>query len=309
MTTQSMRRAAPMPPVGWRAQAERGASWAMRMTAALARRAGRGPSRAFLLPGLAYFHLTAGAARRASHAFYRRLLGRVPKGAFFRQLRAFADCTLDRMYFLRGELDPFEISHLGHEHLRRLHDEGRGALLVGAHLGSFEAMRGMAGRRSLQIWSAVDVTVARRIEATLAAVGGPPPNIVPLRAGDPSSVLDIADRIERGHLVAILADRVDVHEPAVRVPFLGALARFPAGPWRIAAALGCPVYLTFGLYTPPNRYRLFCEPFADRIVVGSRRRPGPTVEEHAARFARRLEHYVRLAPYNWFNFFDPWSEP
>jgi predicted LPLAT superfamily acyltransferase len=32
------------------------------------------------------------------------------------------------------------------------------------------------------------------------------------------------------------------------------------------------------------------------------------IRECAARYAQRLEHYCRLAPYNWFNFYDFWND-
>ena len=90
------------------------------------------------------------------------------------------------------------------------------------------------------------------------------------------------------------------------MPFLGAPASFPTGPYLLAAALGCPVYLGFGLYHEPNRYALYCEPFAERVVLPRATR-AEAVRDHVARYAARLEHFCRLAPYNWFNFYDFWS--
>jgi predicted LPLAT superfamily acyltransferase len=64
--------------------------------------------------------------------------------------------------------------------------------------------------------------------------------------------------------------------------------------------------LCFSLYRGGNRYDLYFEPFADTLAVERARR-----EEHlrelTARFAARLEHYAREAPYNWFNFYDFWK--
>jgi predicted LPLAT superfamily acyltransferase len=31
------------------------------------------------------------------------------------------------------------------------------------------------------------------------------------------------------------------------------------------------------------------------------------IEQALKRYAQRLEHYCRMAPYNWFNFYDFWK--
>ena len=87
--------------------------------------------------------------------------------------------------------------------------------------------------------------------------------------------------------------------------FCGAEAAFPTGPFLLASALKCPVYLVFGLYFEPNRYELFCEPFADRIELPRAAR-AEALRAVVQRYAERLEHYARQAPDNWFNFHDFW---
>ena len=47
------------------------------------------------------------------------------------------------------------------------------------------------------------------------------------------------------------------------------------------------------------------EPFAERIVL-SRKTREQAIAASVSAFAARLEHYVRLAPFQWFNFFDYW---
>jgi predicted LPLAT superfamily acyltransferase len=53
---------------------------------------------------------------------------------------------------------------------------------------------------------------------------------------------------------------------------------------------------------------LYCEPFEERIDLprGAREE---ALRAYVTRYAGRLEHYCRLAPDNWFNFYDFWSPP
>jgi predicted LPLAT superfamily acyltransferase len=129
--------------------------------------------------------------------------------------------------------------------------------------------------------------------------------VIQIDPRDTSYILAAKEAIERGELVAILGDRVGVNEKTVTVDFLGAPARFPTGPFTLAALLKCPIYLTFGLYHAPDRYDLYCEPFAESLELPRGRRE-EAIAAHAQRYAERLEHYCRLAPDNWFNFYDFW---
>jgi predicted LPLAT superfamily acyltransferase len=79
------------------------------------------------------------------------------------------------------------------------------------------------------------------------------------------------------------------------------------GPWLLAHALQVPVMLCFGLYLGGKRYRLVFEPVAERIVIPRNQR-GPALDALIAHYAARLDHYARLAPYNWFNFYDFWQQ-
>ena len=104
----------------------------------------------------------------------------------------------------------------------------------------------------------------------------------------------------------MLGDRGRAHEALRRTMFLGDPAPFPVAPWLIAAALELPVLLCIGIYRGGNHYDLVFEPLAERVTL-------PRESRHAAldacigAYAARLEHYVREAPYNWFNFYDFWQ--
>jgi predicted LPLAT superfamily acyltransferase len=120
-------------------------------------------------------------------------------------------------------------------------------------------------------------------------------------------VLEVEERIGRGELVGTMCDRVGFDAREARVPFLGGEAAFPTGPYLLAHALRCPVYACFALFRAPNRYEICCEPFADAIVLPRGPAREAAARALAARFAGRLEHYCRLYPDNWFNFYDFWG--
>jgi predicted LPLAT superfamily acyltransferase len=220
----------------------------------------------------------------------------------------FARVSLDRMLFLSGQLAPFDVHLTGHEHVMRAAKEGKGAILLGSHLGSFEAMRAAANQYKVPLWIVADFRNAARINGVLDALS-PDAGVraIGLDAADPSSVMQIREALNQGGLVAILADRLtDRNDRALSVPFFGAAARFPAGPYILAHLVGCPVFLVFATFAAPNRYDLLCEPFAEQVRLPRQGRSEALVTL-ASRYADRLEAETRRAPYNWFNFYDFWS--
>src|SRR3546814_1076016 len=75
----------------------------------------------------------------------------------------------------------------------------------------------------------------------------------------------------------------------------------------IAAVLKLPVSLAFGLYRGGNHYDLVFETFEDQGLDLPRAQRATRMAALIQRYAARLEHHARQAPYNWFNFYDFWN--
>ena len=299
--------APPAAATSWLRTTERGSAFGIRLLIAICGLLGRGFTRLLLAPVVFYFVLLATQARRASRDYLRRT-GQ-PHGfwAVYAHFLRFAHVTLDRLFFVLGRHGSFAITRNGKEHLSGLKQERRGALLLGAHLGSFEAMRAMASSTSLPLNIIGYFKNARLINGVLEKLNpGLATRVINVER-NMNFVLTLKERIDAGELVAVLGDRVGLGDRVVEVDLFGARALLPAGPYWLAASLRCPVYLTFGLFHEPNRYDLYCEPFAEHIELPRGDRAA-AARDLAQRYAQRLEHYCRMAPDNWFNFYPVWKE-
>jgi predicted LPLAT superfamily acyltransferase len=187
--------------------------------------------------------------------------------------------------------------------------QGRGCVLLGAHLGSFEAMRALglwARKLPINVLMYQDnAGKAKAIAGDLAPDLGA--SVIPL--GRPDTLLRVRERLERGEAVAILGDRALGGDKSVTCEFFGSPARFPQGSLLVPALLEVPVVLFFGLYLGGNRYSIHFERFPLEAAPARRRERAAQVQSDLQRYARRLEHYCRMAPYNWFNFYDFWEAP
>ena len=291
----------------WQDAAERGTAAGLQLLVALATLFGRRAVGVVLYLVAGWYVLLHAAVRRASRDYLRRVQGSARLGDVYRHVLCFARVTLDRLFMVRGDFGLFEIACHGQEHLEALRARNQGAVLVVAHLGSFEVLRALSSGRGFKLDILGYFGNARRINAALRRVNPSlDANLIEIKHGDPTFIFEVEQRVSRGHLVGTMGDRVGLDGKHARVPFLGSVAAFPTGPFFLAAVLKCPVLVAFGLFGEPNRYSLYCEPFADRIELPRNGRE-EALARHVARFAGRLEHYCREAPNNWFNFYDFWS--
>lgn len=290
----------------WLQRGERGSAAAMRLLAWVTFAFGRGIARSALYPICAYFLIFSFSSRRASRDYLGRALGRPARlSDVFRHYHTFASTVHDRLYLLAGRHGEFEIDLQADAHTKRLMHGEKGCILLGAHLGSFEILRAYGAAhhaRPINVMMHVDnAAKTNRLVDSLAPQLRA--RIIPL--GRPESLLRVQDCLARGEVVGILGDRVWGNDRTVSCDFLGRAAHFPAGPLLLAALLGAPVVLFFGIYRGGRRYEICLESFAERIVLDRAGREA-ALQTWIHRYARRLEHHCRVAPYNWFNFYDFW---
>ena len=125
--------------------------------------------------------------------------------------------------------------------------------------------------------------------------------------GGPETLLRVRECLERGEIVAMLGDRPFGKERTARCEFLGSAAAFPSGPMLTAAVLGVPLVAFFCLHRGDLQYDVHFEVLAERIELGRGPRDAALVP-WIERYVRQLEAHTRMAPYNWFNFYDFWQD-
>lgn len=292
--------------MSWTAPRERGNSALLGVMLWIATRLGWHVGRLLLAPITLWFFTTSPGARAASRDYLRRALDRpVRRADVFRHLYTFAAVILDRVFLLSGRTEAYAIEVRGLETVTRVLATGRGCVLLGSHLGSFEVLR-VFGRKSPVAINPVmfrsnDGPLTRLLETL-------DPELAEsvIEIGDPSAMLRVGEALSRGEIVGFLADRAPVKDRMVRVPFLGEEAPFPSGPLVVAALAGAPAILFYGIRLGPRRYLIQFELFAQRIVLPREQRAEALASAVRA-YAQALGEACRAHPFNWFNFYPFWT--
>ena len=305
----------------WTEQRERGSLWVLRVMRWIAVSAGRPAARVVLHPIAMYFLIANGKARRASRAYLTRALHRpAALRDVYRHIHHFAGAILDRVYFLQDRLREFDLRSTGLDVLDAAIAQGDGVMLVGAHLGSFEALRAIGQERGVKVAMLMFEDNARLITRTLAAIA-PQAQLHTIALGRAGAMLSLRRWLDGGGIAGLLADRTlpgetershsishpHSHSHTRQLPFLGEPARFSDGPFRLAALLRRQVVFMAGLYLGGKRYEL-------RFVELADFRGPVATGDGEARILAAMQRYVMLlealcieSPYNWFNFFDFWA--
>lgn len=277
--------------------------------------AGRRLLRALLWPVVAFYALTQPRARRASLDYLGRMqaahgvLGEQPGlKHWLRHLMSFAETMLDKLLATSGRYRFVNVRIEGQEQMDALVAQGRGALLVTAHVGCLELCQALAARLpGMRLTVLVHTRHAERFNAILRRLN-PASGVELLQVTEvnAATAVDLERRVRAGEFVAIAGDRVPVGGGrTATAPFLGAPAAFPVGAYVLASLLACPLLL-LGCVRAGNGHVVRFELLAERLQLPRAGRD-QALQQWTALFAQRLEALLVRAPYDWFNFFLFWA--
>lgn len=297
----SASRAPERPSAAWQGRS-RGTPLGHRIFIFLIRRAGLWAAYALLVPVALYFVIAARGPGRAWLRYHARVrpADRSPRAwVLFRAYHAFGQRIIDKAAVMAGLHDRFVTDHQAAATLQRILDEGRGGLLISAHVGNWQMasymLKRYRGQVSVVMLDAEEQAIKRAHDE---ATQDRRYEVIALK-DDMSHLFRIRGALAEGRLVCIHGDRALPGSRTARVPFLGHEAPFPLGPFAIAAAFDVPVCFSFVLRTGPRHYT-----FTATDPLPHHR----DAKVHLARFAAALEEVVRRHPFQWSNFYDFWGD-
>lgn len=286
---------------------ERGNRFAMRVALFLVRKVGPQRLGWLLGPVSLYFFLFNTSARRASRAYLRRVMAEPPKtSAVLRHMRSFAQGVLDRIFFLLDTPHAPSIRVAGREQFLHALAAGRGCLLLGAHIGSFEALRALGREHAIPLRMLMYRSNLGGATHVLEALDPAyAQTIIPI--GEMDTMLRVAECLGRGEIVGILGDRTPDTSRCAEGRMLGGNVNIPEGPFRLALATGAPLVLVSAIRAADGVYDVQFESFGVSYPA-LRQGRAAFVQRAAERYVGWMEALCLRHPFSWFNFYDYWKE-
>ncbi len=292
----------------WFSQRERSSTFWLRTIIWIARNLGRPVARGFLYPITAYFVLSSPVTRKASRQFLSLALQKnIHWWHVYRHHHCFASVILDRVYLLAGRESLLDIQVQGYEMALEQLAKGKGAILLGSHLGSFEALRVLGLLDEKLSLKVLMIKEHNQMITQLLHMLNPEVADSVIEVGQPDTFLRVKESLDKQEMIGMLGDRVVDNDKNTCCDFFGKPAGFPLGPLQLAAALKVPVILFYGIYEGGNRYQVYFDLLTPGIDVPREQRMNE-IEKLTCDYARQLENRARQAPYNWFNFYDYWAD-
>lgn len=305
----------------WSRIKERGTVSGMRALFYLYKISGRTLLNIILVPLTLYFFVTNKPSRAASLKFlnkayitgssHKHMAAKPSLATSFRHFLFFSQTSVDKAASWFGDIGHTDIIFDEKQKICDLALNGKGIVIISAHLGNIELARAVADQISARKLNALIFTehaikfnsILKRINSKAAE------GVIHVNRIGPETAIRLKGKIDNGEFIVILGDRTAVNSMnrVNFVKFLGEDAPFAQGPFILAALMECPVYLMFCL-KQEGRYHVYFEHFADHIKLPRKSR-GAHLQPVIQRYANRLEYYCLKEPLQWFNFYDFWQNP
>ena len=127
--------------------------------------------------------------------------------------------------------------------------------------------------------------------------------MIPIRQ-DMSHLFEIDRALSDGETVSIPGDRVWGSTKVLKAEFLGKEARFPMGPYTVAAMRGLDVLAVNVMKESSKRYRIYVTPLDYDKQASRREQTAQLLHSYVA----ELERLLALYPTQWYNYFDFWKD-
>jgi KDO2-lipid IV(A) lauroyltransferase len=251
-----------------------------------------------------------GRNRRGAVENMQRILGdahpRRAARATLRMFAEFAHCLTETMEYYGPRPRPIQLDLPERDCIVDALQEGRGAVLVTGHIGNWD----IAAKSLCDYGRPINLVMAREVNATTQDYVRNMREAAGVRViySDTSvfSALNMIRALRDNEIVAIQLDRTLGLGSTRAVPFFGAPAPFPSGPFVLARLSGAPLIPVF---IPRVGTRHYAVRIGAPLLVSRDARDTYSLDRAMRTVVSEFETIIREFPSQWFQFTPFWRQP
>jgi predicted LPLAT superfamily acyltransferase len=254
---------------------------------------------------LYYFLFSFKSSKLIFHYFHRKLhYSRMQSlGLLYKNYYRLGQTIIDKVVIMSGIDNKFTYNFDGEENLRRITALKKGGLLLSAHLGNWE----IAGHLLKRLETTINVVMYdgehQQIKKYMEGVTGKRNIRVIVIKEDLSHIYAISEALKNNELVCIHADRFVEGNKTMTSNFFDEPAKFPAGPFVLAATFKVPLSFVFAFKETDTHYHLY----ASEMKEYSGLQKELVMQQVLKEFTVEMEEKAKLYPEQWFNYYNFWQ--
>ena len=248
--------------------------------------------------------LVLNESRKTAYHYFRRILGYGRcKAAWSVYVNhcLFGQVVIDKFAMYAGKR--FDVEVDGMQYFNELAGRDEGFLHLSSHIGNYE----IAGYTLVSERKTINAVVYAHEKATVMENRNNmfvKTNIkmITLKE-DMSHLFEIDEAVCGGDIVSFPTDRFMGQAKCVECDFLGRPAKFPQGPFSVAAMRGLDVLAVNVMKTGAKKYHIYVTP----LHYDKQQLRKEQIRQLSQAYVAELEKRVLQYPTQWYNFFDFWK--
>ncbi|NDV58765.1 acyltransferase [Bacteroides sp. 519] len=261
----------------------------------------------FLCLVIVYFIPFAPKATRSTWQYSRQILGlnRLRSiGMLFRNYYRLGQILIDRFAITSGMSGKYQFEFSNYKEFLDILDSEQGVIMIGAHVGNWEVGAPFFDKYGKKINIVLYDAEHKKIKQVLEKNGIEKDyKFIPVNQDDLAHVFKITEALDRKEYVCFQGDRYVGAERVMQTTFMGREARFPSGPFLLAARMKVPVVFYFAMREKGRKYH-FHFVVSQKIERTKDKKPEQMLLEQ---YVRALEQIVKQYPEQWFNYYSFWN--
>ncbi|MDR3339496.1 MAG: acyltransferase [Candidatus Symbiothrix sp.] len=265
---------------------------------------------AYLFLSLVVVHFIpfAPKATQSNWKYFRTIQG----FGFFKSVRMlylgyyrFGQILIDKIAVRSGHAQKYSYEFENYPAFLDLLDHSHGVILIGAHAGNWEIGGNFFGEYAKKINIVMFDAEYQKIKTVLDKNLNPVSHkVISISETDFTHIYQIKAALEKGEYVCFQGDRFVGDKSTVSVNFMGKPARFPLGPFLLAARFDVPVVFYYSMREKGMKYK-FRFTMAN---VDKNKKNRQFCLDLLNLYVISLEKIVQAYPEQWFNYYDFWKK-